>query len=184
MNCDAVAISVRFRRRDDRSQRNILKLADSLKNVAHLPPFNRQLMFVADVLVCASAASTKIRALRCDAMRRAFLNFNQFRLGELLFLANDLSGNQFALDRVWNEGSLPLLASDSFPAKSDVFNFQIDNAHIKDFNRANRKCQLNLILTFLRDSSFVLHHSHHGLATSRTCFTRQDRQPHPRPGVR
>jgi len=166
MNCDAIAISVLFRRRDDWSQRNVLKLADSLKNVAHLPPFYRQLMFVADVLVCASAALTKIRALRCDAMRRAFIDFHQFRLGELLFLAHDLSGNQFVLDRVWNEDSLPLLASDSFPAKSDVFNFQIDNAHIKDFNRANQKCQLNLILTFLRDSSFVLRHSHHGLATS------------------
>ena len=123
MNRDAVAISVRFRRRDDRSQRNISKLADSLKNVAHLPPFNRQLMFVVYVLVSASAALAKIRALRCDAMRGAFLNFHQLRLGELLFLAHDLSGNQFALDRVWNEDSLPLLTSDSFPAKSDVFNF-------------------------------------------------------------
>src|SRR5438094_7451530 len=86
-------------------------------------------MFVVDVLVRASAAAAKIGALRCDAMRGAFLNFHQFRLGELFFFAHDLSGNQFAVDHVWNEDSLPLLASDPFPAESDVFNFQIDNAH-------------------------------------------------------
>src|SRR6266850_1100762 len=74
MNRDAVAISVLFRRGDDRSQRNIFKLADPLEHIAHLAPFYRQLMFVADVLVCASAALSKIRALRCDAMWRAFLN--------------------------------------------------------------------------------------------------------------
>src|SRR5438874_4834009 len=113
-------------------------------------------MFVADVLVCASAASAEIGALRCDAMRGAFLNIHQFRLGELFFLAHDLSGNQFALDRVWNEDSLPLLASDPFPAKSDVFNFQIDNAHTNISTERIANANSILILTFFRHSCFVI----------------------------
>src|SRR6059036_3999742 len=130
MNRDAVAKSVRFRRRDDRSHGNIFELADPLENIAHLAPFNGQLMFVGDVLVCASAATAEIGAFWCNTMWRTFPNFHQFRLGKLLFLAHDLSGNQFTLNRIWNEDSLPLLSSDTFPAKSDVFNFQIDNAHM------------------------------------------------------
>ena len=121
MNRDAVAMSVRFRRRDDRSQRNIFKLADSLKNVAHLPPFNRQLVFVAYVLVGASAALAKIRALRCDAMRGAFPNFHQFRLGELLFLAHDCRRDALALDRERNEDRFAFIARDPFAAKRDIF---------------------------------------------------------------
>src|SRR5215211_1958115 len=86
-------------------------------------------MFVVAVLVCASAAIPKIGAPGCDAMRGAFLNFHQRRLGELFFLTHDLGGNEFSLNGVRNEDSLPLLASDPFSAESNVFDFQIDNAH-------------------------------------------------------
>src|SRR5881409_2550797 len=78
-------------------------------------------MFVVDVLVCASAAAAKIGALRCDAMWGAFLNFHQLRLGKLFFLAHDLRRNEFGLNGVRNENSLPLLASDPFPAEGNVF---------------------------------------------------------------
>src|SRR5262249_27709474 len=64
MNGDAIAIFVLFRRRDDRSKRNICEFADPPENIAHLARFNRQLMFVVDVLVGASAATAKIGTLR------------------------------------------------------------------------------------------------------------------------
>ncbi len=87
-------------------------------------------MFVVDVLVCTSAATAKIRTLRRYAMGGAFLNFYQVRLGELFFLTQDLGGNQFALNRVRDENGFPLLAPNPFPTKSDIFNFQIYNAHM------------------------------------------------------
>src|SRR5262249_38993053 len=99
------------------------------ENVAHLTPFDLQLMLVVDVLVCTSAAIAKIRALRCDAIRGVLLNFHQLCVGELCFLAHDLSGHQFPVNRVRNENSLPLLAADTFAAKSNIFDLQIDNAH-------------------------------------------------------
>src|SRR5262245_46145139 len=56
---DAVAICVRPRRRDNRTHGNVLQFADSLEGVPHLSPFNRQLMFVIDVLIRAAAASAE-----------------------------------------------------------------------------------------------------------------------------
>ena len=88
-------------------------------------------MFVVHVLVGTPAATAKIGALRCDATRGAFLNFNQLRIGELFFLAQDLSGNRFTLDCIRNKDSFPLFPADPFPAKGNVLNFQIDNAHMK-----------------------------------------------------
>src|SRR5579884_1223311 len=66
---DAVAISVLLRRRDDRSQGDVLETANSLERVTHLPPFDYQLMFIADVLIRAAPASAKIRTVRRDAIR-------------------------------------------------------------------------------------------------------------------
>ena len=152
-----------------------LSLPIRWRTVAHLAPFNRELMFVVDVLVCASAAMAKIRALRCDAMRGVFLNFHQLRLGELFFFAHDLRRNEFALNGVRNEDSLPLLASDPFSAESNIFDFQIDYAHTNISTERIANANSILILTFFRHSSFVLRHFHYGLATSRTRFAWQDR---------
>jgi len=66
---DAIAIRVLLRGRDDRSHRNILQFADSLQRITNLPPFDRKLMFVADVLVSASAAPAEIRTLWFNAIR-------------------------------------------------------------------------------------------------------------------
>src|SRR4029077_7134501 len=175
MNRNTIAIFVLLWRRNDGAQRNIFELADSLKDVAHLAPFNRELMFVADVLVCAPAAMAKIRALRCHAIRGAFLNFQQLCLGELFFLSHDLGRNEFALNGVRNEDSLPLLASDPFSAESNVFDFQIDNAHTNI--STERIANANSILIFDIHSSFVIRASsfHYGLATSRTRLAWQDR---------
>jgi len=90
VNGDATAISVRFGRWDDWSHRNIFEFANALQNVANLAPFDRKLMFVIDVLIRTTAAAAKIRALRSNAIRRTFLNFNKFGFRELLFLADDL----------------------------------------------------------------------------------------------
>jgi hypothetical protein len=108
------------------------------------------------VLVCASAAMAKIRALRCDAMRGAFLNFHQLRPGELFFFAHDLGRNEFALNGVRNEDSLPMLASDPFSTESDVFDFQINNAHTNISTERIANANSILVLTFIRHSCFVI----------------------------
>src|SRR5437667_6381748 len=113
-------------------------------------------MFVVDVLVCASAAAAKIGALRCDAMRGAFLNFYQLRLGELFFLTHDLRRNEFALNGVRNEDSLPLLASDPFSAEGNVFDSQIDDAHTNISTERIANANSILVLTFIRHSCFVI----------------------------
>ena len=61
---DAIAISVLFGRGNDWSHRNVFELPDSLKNIAHLSPFDCQLVFVSDVLISATTTAAKVRALR------------------------------------------------------------------------------------------------------------------------
>ena len=56
---DAIAIVIGKRRGDDRPHGNIRELADPLKNISHLPPFDGELMFVSDMLVAAAAASAQ-----------------------------------------------------------------------------------------------------------------------------
>jgi hypothetical protein len=68
-----------------------------------------------------------------------------------------------------------LLASDPFSAESNVFDFEIDNAHTNISTERIANANSNLILTFFRHSSFVLRHSHYGLATSRTRLAWQNR---------
>src|SRR5206468_113695 len=136
VHSDAIAICVLVGRRDDRSHRNILEFADSLESVTNLSPLNGKLMSVANVLVSASPTPAEIRTLRFHTIRRALLHFDQFRFGELFFLAHDLGGNDLAFDGVRNKYGLPLLASDAFPAESNVFDFQIDNAHVTSSREA------------------------------------------------
>src|SRR6266404_775375 len=90
VHSDSIAISILFLRSNDRSHRNVLEFADSLESVTHLSPFNRELMFVVNVLVSASSAAPEIGALWFHAIRRAFLHLDEFRFGELLFLVHDL----------------------------------------------------------------------------------------------
>src|SRR5216110_3109819 len=103
MHSDSVAVAVLLGRSDDRSHRNVLEFADPLKSVTNLPPFDRKLMFVAHVLVSASAASAEIRALRFDTIRGGLLDLDEFRFGKLLFLAHDLGRDELALDGVRNK---------------------------------------------------------------------------------
>src|SRR5438874_9217416 len=118
---DAIAICVLPGRRDDRPHWNILEFADPLERIAHLSPFDRQLMFVANVLVSASSASAEIRTLWFHAMRRSFLNLGQCRFGELFFLTHDFSGNELVLDSVRNKDGFALFSRDAFSAESDIF---------------------------------------------------------------
>src|SRR6266404_9127797 len=121
VNGDAIAICVLLRRRDDRPHWNILEFANPLESVPHLSPFDCKLMFVADVLVSASSASAEIRTLRRYAMRRHFLDFDQFRFGKLLFLADDFGRNHLALNSVRDKDSFAVFSRDAFSAESDVF---------------------------------------------------------------
>src|SRR6266853_2075241 len=123
MHSYAVAISILLRRRNDWSHRNVLEFADPLNRVTNLPPFDRKLMFVADVLVSASAASAEIRALRFDTIRGGLLHLDEFRFGKLLFLAHDLGRDQLALDSVRNKDGLALFSGDAFSAEGYVFDF-------------------------------------------------------------
>src|SRR5882724_5245444 len=122
VNRDAIAISILFGRRDNRAHRNVFEFSDALQNIAHLPPFNRKLMFVVDMLISASAATTKVWALRRNAMQRAFFNIDKFTLGELLFLAHNFRRDAFAVDCIWYENGLAVFTSDPFSAERDILN--------------------------------------------------------------
>src|SRR6516225_3520544 len=121
VNSDAISICILLRRRHDRPHWNILELSGALERVTNLSPFDRQLMLVADVVVSASSASAEIRTLWFYAMLRTFLDLNQFRFSELLFLTHDFGRNDLTLNSVWNKDSLPLFSRDAFSAESDIF---------------------------------------------------------------
>src|SRR6476660_9996827 len=107
---DAFAICVLARRRDYRTHWNILQFADSLKRVAQLSPFNRELVFVIDMLIRAAAAAAEIRAFWGAPIRRIRPNTSQIPCGELLLSPDDFGGNQSPLNGVRNEkgfGSCP-----------------------------------------------------------------------------
>ena len=123
MDGDAVAISILFRRRNDRSHWDIFEFSDSLKNVSQLAPLNRKLMFVVDVLVSASAAAAKVRALRLDPIRRRLPNIDKFGHRELFFLPHDFRRDKFTLDRIRNKNSLPTFPPDAPSSESHVFDF-------------------------------------------------------------
>ena len=80
-------------------------------------------MFVANVLVSAAAAPAEIVTLRLYAMRRTFLDLDQFRSGELLFLPHDFGRNELALNSVRNKDGLALFSGDAFSAESNIFDF-------------------------------------------------------------
>jgi hypothetical protein len=130
MHSDAIAICVLGGRSDNRSHGKVFEFADALESVTNLSPLDGKLVFIANVLVSASATAAEIGTLWFNAIRRVLLYFDELRFGELFFLAHDFRRNNLALDDVGDEDRLPLVASDTFPAKSDVFNFQIDNAHV------------------------------------------------------
>src|SRR5438046_8208618 len=123
VNSDAIAISILVRRRDDRSHWNIPQFPDSLESVTHLSPFDRYLVFVANVLVSASATSSEIRTLWLYAIGRCLLHLNEIRFGELLLLPHDFRGNELIFNRERNKNGLALFARDSFTAESDVLDF-------------------------------------------------------------
>src|ERR1700730_18739650 len=120
---DTIAICIRDGRGDDRPHRNVFELSDSLQNVAHLPPLNCELIFVINVLITATSTATEVGALRIDAMRRAFLEIDNFRLGELLFLTRDLRRDNLSIIGEWNKSSCDNLPAAASPSESDVFDF-------------------------------------------------------------
>src|SRR4051794_37868710 len=106
MHGDSISISVGGRRGNDRAHRDLFHFSDALENVARLPPFRHELMFVIDVLIAAAAATAEIGTLRRDAMGGRLKHFEDFGFGEFLLFAQDLGGNGFAIDREWNKNSL------------------------------------------------------------------------------
>src|SRR5438874_6743917 len=125
---DAIAVSARFERRNNRAHRDLFEFPNSLENIAHLAPFNRKLMFVIDVLISASAAAAKVRTRRLDPIGRPLPHIDKFALGELFFLADDLRRDELALNRKRNKNGLAVVTSDSFSAERNVPDFKIDDA--------------------------------------------------------
>ena len=123
MDGDSIPISVSERRRDDLPHRDIFKFSDALEGVTYLSPFDCELMFVIDVLIRAAAAAAEIGTLRLDAMQRAFLEIDKFRLRELLFLAHNFGRDGLSLNRIRNKDRLAVFTGDAFTAESDVFDF-------------------------------------------------------------
>src|SRR5438270_1803231 len=109
--------------------RKVPKFSDPLKKVADLTRFNRELMFVLDVLIRAAAASAEIGTRRRHPMGRFFSNLDNLRFGELFLFSSNFRGNQFAVDGVGNEDRFALVTGDSAPATGDVFALKMDCAH-------------------------------------------------------
>src|SRR5690242_8282812 len=52
---DAIAIAILFRRQNNWPHQNFFKFADPLESIAHLAPFDGELMLIIDVLISAAA---------------------------------------------------------------------------------------------------------------------------------
>src|SRR5437588_1486068 len=120
VNCDPIAISVLERRGDDCTHWHIFEFSDSAKNVADLARFNFELMRVVDVLISATATFAEVRTGRLNAMRRAFSKIDNFRVGELFFLADNSCGNSLTVDRERNDRGLAAYARDTLSAESNA----------------------------------------------------------------
>src|SRR5207249_9990873 len=125
---DAIAVFVRFGRRNNRTHRDLFEFPNSLENIAHLAPFDGKLMFVIDVLISTSAATAKVRTWRLDPIGRPLSHIDKFALGELFFLADDLRRDELALNCKRNKNGLAVVTPDSFSAERYVPDFKIDDA--------------------------------------------------------
>src|SRR5260370_42238961 len=85
-------------------------------------------MLVADVLISASAAATKVRTWWLDPIRRRLAHIDKFTISELFFLAHDLRRDKLTVDCVRNKNCLAIFTSDTFSAERDVLDFKINNA--------------------------------------------------------
>ena len=85
-------------------------------------------MLVADVLVTTAAASPEVGTFGCNALRRRIDHFDQFRFGELFFLADDFRRNALTVDRKRNEDGLAFIARDPLAAKSDIFDGKLQHS--------------------------------------------------------
>jgi hypothetical protein len=77
-------------------------------------------MFVIDVLISAATALTKVGTRRTGAVRRRFADIDKLGLGELLFFAYDLGGNEFVLNREWNKDCFAVFACYAFATEGNV----------------------------------------------------------------
>ena len=50
-----------------------------------------------------------------------FEKIDNLRLGELFLLARDRGGNELAINCIGNKNRFAVVASNAFPAKSDIF---------------------------------------------------------------
>ena len=126
MNADAVAKAVFMRRGDDRAHRDMREFSDAAKGLLDLPGFDFKLMRVADVLIAAAAAASKIRAFRRDAMRRGFFDGKKFAVSEGFFLFGNARGDFFAVDGERDEDDFSVVAGDACATEGDVANGEVD----------------------------------------------------------
>ncbi len=81
------------------------------------------------MLVTAPAAASEVGTLRSDALRRRFEECGGFRFSEMLFLADDPSGDSFAVNYVGDEDDLAIMSRHPFAAKGNVVNREVRQAH-------------------------------------------------------
>src|SRR5712671_255547 len=129
MDCDSVPLSIRQRRWDHWPHWRFSEAADASHRLLDLSRLCFQLVGITHMLVTASAAPAKVWTLRWHALRRRVDQFNQFGFGELLFLPRDFRRDALALDRERNEDGFAFVARDTFPTKSDIFDFEFNGAH-------------------------------------------------------
>src|SRR4029453_17073454 len=106
MDCDAVAIMVILRRRNDRAQRRFTELTDPLQRLPDLTRFPVELMLITHVLVTTAAAPPEIGAMRGYALGRRFRHLDEFSLGEGFFFPDNARRNPLTLDCDRDEGGL------------------------------------------------------------------------------
>jgi hypothetical protein len=126
MDGNPIAIPVGLRRTNDWTQRNVVQLSNSLQNIAHLSPFDGQLMIIRNVLIGAAAAFSEIGTRRDDPIRRWLQDFDDFGFGEAFLFSHNFRDDLFAVDGERNENRLSIFACDAFAAESDVMDFEFD----------------------------------------------------------
>jgi hypothetical protein len=82
--------------------------------------FEFQLMLVADVLVTAAAAASKVGAFRFGAMGRLCNDLLERSFGELLLLLRDSRGNLLSVDCERHENRLAFETADAVAAEGDI----------------------------------------------------------------
>jgi hypothetical protein len=126
---DPIAVAIRRGRGDDRLHGHCVEPRDAAHRLFDLLRFQRELMVVADVLICASAAPAEVWALGFDAMLGRDDHLPQFAFAESLFVAQDRGSYPLAVDCKRDEDSFAVVPADAASAERDIVDLEVHRAH-------------------------------------------------------